>query len=281
MIIEGDEIMENMIGKLIGTGGTSSVYEWGNNEVIKIFKPNIPNEVIKNEQYIGKMLNDLSLCTPKYIKTIELNNKLAIIYERAYGRTLAEILIETTDKSEVAANFARIHYEIHQCCIDELPSQHDMYKWRISKMSSYFKNEVKKMQDLFGSLSIESKLCHGDFHPLNILVDCGKYITLDWNGICSGNPLLDVAWSYLTLNSPSIELMYGQLMAKITTEFSNEYLKYYCSYSNVDKYDVLKYLPLAAIRRLYDNISCETDMSKYENDWLKDITSNNKYVGAL
>ena len=276
MIIERDEIMENMIGKIIGTGGTSSVYEWGNDEVIKIFKPNVPIEVIKNEQHVGKMLNDLSLCTPKYIKTIEFDNKLAIIYERAYGRTLAEILIETTDKSEMAASFAKIHYEIHQCYMDELPSQQEMYSWKISKMSSYFKKEVKKMEDLFESLPIENKLCHGDFHPLNILVDCDKYITLDWNGICSGSPLLDVAWSYLTLNSPSIELMYGQAMAKVVTEFSKDYLKYYCSYSNVDKYDVLKYLPLVAVRRLYDNISCETDMPKYENDWLKDIISNNK-----
>lgn len=38
------------------------------------------------------------------------------------------------------------------------------------------------------------------------------YVAIDWNGSCSGNPLLDVVWSYLTLNSPVIEAIYGKFM---------------------------------------------------------------------
>ena len=101
--------------------------------------------------------------------------------------------------------------------------------------------------------------------------NCGKYTIIDWNGSCSGNPLLDVAWSYLTLNSPAIQSIYGQLISNITAKFSNEYLSYYCKYANVDKCKILKYLPIVAVRRLDDNITSETDISKYENDWLKDI----------
>jgi len=221
------------------------------------------------------MLNETKLGIPRYIKTIELNNTLAIVYERAYGRTLAEILIETTDKSNIAANFARVHYEINQCYIDNLPTQNSMFHWRISRMRNNLEKDIKKVEELINSIPIENKLCHGDFHPLNILVDCDKYIILDWNGCCSGNPMLDVGWSYLTLNSPSIEAIYGENMANITKEFSNEYLKYYCQYPNIDKHEILKYLPLAAIRRLDDNLSCETDNSKYENNWLKNVIFEN------
>ena len=263
--------MKNIIGKCIGDGGTATVYEWGNNEVIKVFKPNIPTETIKNEEYIGKILNDSSLCIPKYIKTIKLNNKLAIIYERVHGKSLAEVLIDATDKSDIAANFARTHYEIHQYHIDKLPSQHDMLNWNISKMGGVLGDNIKKMQELLDNISIENKVCHGDFHPLNIMVDCDKYTTIDWNGSCSGNPLLDVAWSYLTLNSPAIESIYGQLISNIFTKFSNEYLNYYCQYANINKYKILMCLPIVAIRRLYDNSRCETDISKYEDSWLKYI----------
>lgn len=262
------------MGKLIGSGGTANVYEWTNNEVIKVFKPHVPIEVIKNEEYIGRMLNDTTLCIPKYIKTIELNGKLSIVYERVYGRQLAEILIETTDKSNIAANFARVHYKIHQCHIEKLPTQNSMIDWRISRMRNNLGKDIKRIEDLINSLSIESKLCHGDFHPLNIFVDCDKYTVLDWNGCCSGNPILDVVWSYLTLNSPSIKAIYGQIMANIIKDFSNQYLKYYCQYANIDKCEILGYLPLAAMRRLDDNISCETDISKYENNWLKNIISS-------
>lgn len=263
--------MENIMGKRIGHGGTATVYEWGNNEVIKVFKPNIPIEIIKKEEYIGKVLNDSSICMPKYIKTIELNNNLAIIYERVYGKSLAEVLVETAAKSDIAANFARTHYEIHQYHIDKLPSQYDMLNSNISKMGGVLGNNLKKMQDLLDNISIENRVCHGDFHPLNIMVDLDKYITIDWNGSCLGSPLLDVAWSYLTLNSPAIESIHGQLIANIFTKFSNEYLNYYCQYANINKYKILMCLPIVAIRRLYDNSTCKTNISKYEDSWLKYI----------
>lgn len=268
---KGMMLMESMIGELIGSGGTSSVHEWGNSEVIKVFKPNVPIEVIKNEEYIGSILKNSSLCIPKYIRTIELNNRIALIYERANGKTLAEIMFQTTDQYDMAANFAKMHFEVHRCHIDELPSQHDMLKRRILRMRSFLGEDTEKMLDLLDSLPIENKLCHGDFHPLNILMDCDKYTILDWNGSCSGNPLSDVAWSYLTLKSPVIEQMYGQLISNMVAEFSNEYLNHYCQYANVDKNNILKCLPIVAIRRLDDNITCETDASKYENDWLKTI----------
>lgn len=269
--MERDSLMENVIGKLIGSGGTATVYEWGSNEIIKVFKPSTPIETIKNEEYIGKILNGLPLNIPKYKKTLEIGDKPAIIYERINGRQLAEILIDATDRSEIAANFAKMHYEIHQHHTNELPLQHKMLNWRISKMENYLGTNNKKIQDLLDSLPIENNLCHGDFHLLNIHVDCDKYIALDWEGSCTGNPILDVAWSYLTLISPLIEAVYGQPAAQIVTEFTNEYLNYYCLYANTDKDLILKYLPIVAVRRLYDNITCEADASKYENDWLKTI----------
>jgi hypothetical protein len=75
--------------------------------------------------------------------------------------------------------------------------------------------------------------------------------------------------------SPAIESIYGQLIANIINEFSTEYLNCYCKYANVDKTKILKCLPLVAIRRLYDNITWETDISRYENNWLKDIIFSN------
>ena len=81
--------MESMIGKQVGSGGTSTVYEWGNSEVIKIYKSHITDEVIKNEEYIGEILNKFSLEIPKYKRTIEIHGKKALIYERVNGRVLA------------------------------------------------------------------------------------------------------------------------------------------------------------------------------------------------
>lgn len=266
--------MENVIGQFIGSGGTADVYEWGNDEIIKIFKPEVQIETIKNEEYIGKILNDFSLNIPKYIKTIEIDDKIGIIYERINGKLFAEMVISTTDQSVLAADFAKMHYEIHKNQTDKLPSQRDMYNWRVSKIENYLGKDLRKIQDLLDGLHIKNNLCHGDFHPLNILVESGKYIAIDWEGSCAGEPLLDVAWSYLTLISPLIEATHGRQIAQTITEFSEEYLNYYSLYSNTDKDLILKYLPVVAVRRLYDNITCGEVASRYENDWLINIISS-------
>ncbi len=266
--------MENQIGKFIGSGGTATVYEWGNDEIIKIFKPEVQIETIKNEEYIGKILNDFSLNIPKYIGTIDIDDKKGIIYERINGKQFAEKIFSATDQSETAADFAKMHYEIHQNHTDKLPSQRDMFNWRISKIENYLGKDLRKIQDLLDSLPTNNNLCHGDFHPLNILVEHEKYIAIDWEGSCAGHPFLDVAWSYLTLISPLIQAMYGQLIGQTITDFSDEYLNYYCLYANTDKDLILKYLPVVAVRRLCDNITCVGDASRYENDWLINIISS-------
>ena len=41
--------MEEMIGKQVGSGGTSNVYEWGNTEVVKIYKSHVGDDVARRQ----------------------------------------------------------------------------------------------------------------------------------------------------------------------------------------------------------------------------------------
>ncbi|MDS0524624.1 phosphotransferase [Clostridium sp. SHJSY1] len=256
--------MKNSIGKLIGSGATADVYEWSNAEVIKVFKPNISSEVIQYEEYIGKILNNTTLSIPKYIKTIRLKSTFAIIYERVYGKSLAEVLMESNDTSKIALDFANLHYKINQCFVKEIPKQSNTLNWRISRARRILGDNIKKVEELLSSLPIRNKLCHGDFHPFNILVNSDKYFVLDWNDCFIGNPIIDVGLSYLALNSPSIKEKSGEIVANESKKFSEEYLEYYCKYASLSKDEILKYLPLAASLKLDDNLSSD-------NKWLKDM----------
>ncbi len=46
---------------------------------------------------------------------------------------------------------------------------------------------------MLGSLSETKVLCHGDFHPYNVLMSPSGPVILDWGGATQGNPLIDVA----------------------------------------------------------------------------------------
>jgi serine/threonine protein kinase len=118
--------MQNKIGKLIGSGGTADVYEWGEKHVIKLYKPHITHSVIENEEFIGKILNHTKLAIPKCIETVKLDDNYGLIYEFVPGKSLAEILVEDMEVEVSANHFAKLHYEIHQKTIDTLPSQYKM-----------------------------------------------------------------------------------------------------------------------------------------------------------
>ncbi|MFC2013409.1 phosphotransferase family protein [Chloroflexota bacterium] len=42
-----------------------------------------------------------------------------------------------------------------------------------------------------------SAVCHGDFHPRNIIISSRGPVIIDWANATQGNPLADVAWILL------------------------------------------------------------------------------------
>ncbi len=260
--------MEEMIGKQVGSGGTSNVYEWGNTEVVKIYKSHVGDDVINNEMFIGQLLNKFTLEIPKYIGSIDFNGKKALIYERINGEIMAEPLLNGNYKTELANKFAQMHYDIHKKEINELPSQYEFLKNRILELRSNLGDKTQFLLSLLDCIPIDNKLCHGDFQPLNIIGKADKYIVIDWNGACSGNPVLDVAWSYMTLNSPIIKPLLGEAISEVFVNFTKDYLSYYCKLSGIKQEHILKCLPIVATRRLYDNIMHDNENSRQEREWL-------------
>lgn len=261
--------MEEMIGKLLGSGGTSNVYEWGNTKVVKIFKSHVSDDAIKNEMYIGQILSKFPLDMPKCIGSIDLKGKMALIYERINGEIMAEPLLKGIYKTELANKFAQMHYDIHREEINELPSQYEFLKNRIIELRSNLGDKsTQSLLSLLDSIPIDNRLCHGDFQPFNIIGKADKYIAIDWNDACSGNPILDVAWSYMTLNSPIIKRLLGESISEIFAHFTKDYLSYYCKLTGSKQEHIHRCLPIVASRRLYDNLMHDNENSRQENEWL-------------
>jgi thiamine kinase-like enzyme len=264
--------MEDKIGKLLGSGGTSNVYEWGDAYVIKIYKPHVEDSVIDNEKNIGELLNRCSLSIPKLVGSIHIEGKLALIYERVEGEIYAKPLLDGHYEQRLAYSYARMHYELHKNIITELPSLHEMLKYRILSLSEKLEDKregkTASLLRLLENIPHGQTLCHGDFQPLNIIGDDNEYRVIDWNGACSGNPIFDVAWSYMTLLSPVVDHLLSESVAKVFREFNEDYLHNYCDLSGIHKQQIIDCLPIVAARRLYDNVFNGNETSKLELDWL-------------
>ena len=84
------------------------------------------------------------------------------------------------------------------------------------------------------------RLCHGDFHPVNVLGDASQPLVIDWPDASCGDPAADVCRSYLLLR------LYAQ-------DIAEPYLDAYCRVSNVQQGKILDWLPYVAVARLAED----------------------------
>ena len=94
-------------------------------------------------------------------------------------------------------------------------------------------------------------ICHGDFHPINILIDDDRYFVIDWVLATQGNPEADVAGTYLITSVYStnkgdktffefiVDALGGKLIAEI-------YLKEYIRITKMDRKKILRWIPVRA-----------------------------------
>src|SRR5262249_34395426 len=94
------------------------------------------------------------------------------------------------------------------------------------------------------------RLCHGDFHPVNVLGQNSLPMVIDWPDACCGDPAADVCRSYLLL----------KLHAE---DIADPYIDVYCNITNTPRASILDWLPFVAAARLAEDVP---------DDWAKSVT---------
>jgi thiamine kinase-like enzyme len=122
----------------------------------------------------------------------------------------------------------------------ELPTAYDAYKEQI--LNSNLDEEIKhKAIDTLLTIKPIKKLCHFDFHLENIMYDGQKYIIIDWVNAKLGNPLMDIARSYI-------------IFKQYVKRLANKYLRLMTKEMNIDVTEVYRVLPLMAALRMLEHI---------------------------
>ena len=90
------------------------------------------------------------------------------------------------------------------------------------------------------------RLCHGDFHPMNILGEASAPVIIDWPDARRGDPAADLCRSYL-------------LMKLHFAEIATTYRDAYCRAADMPRQAVLSWLPYVAAARLAEDVPSELD----------------------
>lgn len=182
-----------MNGKIIGVGNTAAVYEWEEGKVLKLFNQGYPKEDALYEFDNAMAIRDMNFAKPKAYKVISCEEQNGIIYDRVEGESLLDWVMKTGDVQKCAEYMAKLHRSILQNRISNIPNYKDILKFFILKIPSANLENQKEALQMVDKLPDGDSLCHGDFHPGNILISNGNASVIDFMNVCHGNLLFDVA----------------------------------------------------------------------------------------
>ncbi|HDL86649.1 MAG TPA: aminoglycoside phosphotransferase family protein [Candidatus Acetothermia bacterium] len=149
---------------------------------------------------------------------------------------------------------AELHADMHaNNILLELPSQRQRLEDKI-RSATVLPPDLRRA----GLRSLEQmpdgdRLCHGDFHPGNILMTARGPIIIDWIDATRGNPVADVARTWVILSAPRLSIPW---FVKVLLSWSHKaYLKRYFQLQSGDQQQFTAWLPIVAGARLSENIS--------------------------
>ncbi|MNP41930.1 Phosphotransferase enzyme family protein [compost metagenome] len=152
----------------------------------------------------------------------------------------------------ITKKMAQFHSDIHSKVVSDLPNQKEFLKVNILEAPLLSTGEKECTINYLESLKEGNRLCHGDFHPDNIIIG-SKDFTLDWMTGMMGNPVGDVARTTLLLKMGTMPEETPKIMVYIVSQIRNQllkkYLKHYKTISTIESKEVEDWiLPVAAAR---------------------------------
>jgi uncharacterized protein (TIGR02172 family) len=179
--------------KIIGVGNTATVYEWQESKVIKLFYQGYPKEAVEREFHNAKTIENMGFAKPKAYEIIFYEKRMGIIYDRVEGESLLNWVMRTGDVQECAVSMAKLHKAIVHNRVSNVQNYKEFLKYNIVNAPSSNSKKREEVLQMLDKLPDGNALCHGDFHPGNILISDGHMMVIDFMNVCHGNFLYDVA----------------------------------------------------------------------------------------
>lgn len=187
-------------GPLIGHGRTADIFAWGKHHILKLFHEGWEIGPVQVEARISELIVSMGLPVPNVIGTLEDDGRYGVVYERVDGPTLLQQFSKAPWLlHRLMGVFADLHVTMHQHRVPELPSRREAMIASIPNAQSVPDMMKESALEVLGRLPEGDTLCHGDFHPDQIILSKNGPVIIDWITAARGVPAADVARSSLIL----------------------------------------------------------------------------------
>ena len=238
----------------IARGRTAEIYAWREGYVLKLFLPNFFPDEAKHEAARVDAICKAGIQTPSVKEIVTVSGRKGFVMGRVDGKSMLVHLQQDYGRVvDYAQQLAELHAQLHVHQSQELISVYDWLSLRIGWADGISDNVKKKALDQLSTLPAGNAVCHGDFHPDNVLLTLDGPIIIDWCNACHGHPLADVARTSLLLSAgglpPDLSPEEQAQIEQVRQQFHDAYLMRYFELTSITL-DQLSpwYLPVAVAR---------------------------------
>ena len=247
-------------GAPIALGFTAEVYAWKDGQVLKLFNQGISRDTVESEARLARIVHTTGLPVPAVGGIVEIESRFGLEYERVDGITMLQAFMSTPWRFPLLARqLGELQAQMHTHSVPELPSQRERLERKIKRAELLPEDVRQAALHALELLPEDDKLCHGDFHPNNIILTSRGPVIIDWIDASQGCPIMDVARSTLLMGGGPLPpgTPVSWLVRRILNLFYQIYLKRYFQLNPGDREQLPSWVPVAAAARLDENITAD------------------------
>ncbi len=254
--------MTTTLSTPIAQGRTAEIYVWDEHHVLKLYRDWCPPHWIKDEARIAWAVYEAGIPSPATGDIIEVNGRRGLIYARIQGISmLQDMNARPWTMFKHARSLAELQVAINKQSIMGLPSYKEELNYAIHKAPHLGEDLRDKALAMLNVLPDGEQLCHGDYHPGNVILTKDGPIVIDWMTARLGNLWTDVARTIMIL-SIGVKGAGRQVhpIVRMAIHLCRWiYLKRYYALVPDPKNELNRWLPVIAAARLNEDIAPERE----------------------
>lgn len=254
--------MKQLASQPIAQGRTAEIYAWDDQHILKLYREWCPPDWVDYEARIARAVYEAGIPSPELGEIIKIDGRRGLIYERLEGISMVQDMkARPWMLFKHAHSLAELQFKIHEKSTMGLPAYKDRLRYDIDE-TSYLTEELRrKVRDMLDHLPDRQTICHGDFHPENVLITKSGPVVIDWMTACSGSPWADVARTnlILTIGVKAAGKEIPLLLRMIVRLYHRTYLQKYRSFRVDTENEMHRWIPVIAAARLNEGILPERE----------------------
>ncbi|MDK2951870.1 MAG: hypothetical protein PWQ77_1535 [Kosmotogales bacterium] len=242
---------------VISKGRTAEIYRLDGKKVLKLFYQDFPLSEVELEYENNLQIQSTGLKIPEAFELYKINGRYGIVYEKISGNSMLMEMFSNTEKiSEYMRILAEVHSEIHKNTVDKLTSHDERLKRDIYESPVLSVPEKDRLLMKLKEATHKGNLCHGDFHPDNVIISEEGPVVIDWITAAKGNPVADIARTVILIavSEPVDNFGNTEIKEDLRKFLCREYVNGYEKICPFPRDDLFFWIPIVAGARLNENV---------------------------